>query len=427
MAARAGLSLGEARWLALHAQGLGRTRPSARCGRAALRSMLQSVGTLQLDAIRVVDYTQFLVPWSRLGAYDRDALHAMGGPGGDLFEYWGHAASLQPVDAQPLFRWRMQRFVNGSSYGPAAAARVEAWRQSHADYIAAVHAEVAERGPLSAGQLRDPRRNTGTWWARRSTGREALEWLFGRGELAAWRTPSFERVYDLPERVIPVEILARPTPSLEDAQRQLLVRSARALGVATLPDLADYFRLRVPEARPRVAELVEAGELVPVSVEGWRERAYTPAGARPRAPTREHASLLSPFDSLVWERSRAQRLFGFDYRIEVYTPEAARRYGYYVLPLLLGDALVARLDVRNDRAASALCVPGAYLESGHDAGRVAEAAAHELRALASWIGLERVAVGRRGNLAGALRAALSPTRRASAPATRRRPGSSAGR
>jgi len=265
---------------------------------------------------------------------------------------------------------------------------------------------VAERGPLTAGQLTDPRRQDGEWWDRRSVGRQALEWLFYRGDVVGWRTPSFERVYDLPERVLPAEVLAAPTPSPEEAHRQLLLLAARSHGVGTVRDLADYYRLRPSQARPLVAELVEAGALVEVRVEGWGEPGYVLPGVRPRRPTRRHATLLSPFDPLVWERARTSRIFGFDYRIEVYTPEPKRIYGYYVLPLLLGDELVGRVDLKADRKASVLRVPAAHHEAGSDPATVADAAAEELDWLRDWLGLDRVEVGRRGNLATALRRAV---------------------
>jgi len=413
------LSRREARWLALDAQGLGRARPRA-AGRRELLAAIARLGVLQLDAINVLERTQALVPWSRLGAYSRAHLHALSGREGALFEYWGHAASLLPVASHPLFRWRMAAFRDASpDASPAYVARWRAWGEAHAAYVASVLAEVRERGPLAAAELSDPRRRNGEWWERRSVGRQALEWLFARGELAAWRSASFERVYDLPERVLPRGVLSAPAPAAADAQRALLAAAARALGVGTLADLADYFRIPLRAAAARVAELVEAGVLRRVGVEGWREAAYCPRAVRVRRPERAHATLLSPFDSLIWERRRTRRLFGFDYRIEVYTPEPRRRYGYYVLPLLLGDALVARLDLRAERRASRLRVEGAFLEPGARSREVAAAAAAELRALADWLGLEQVRVGRRGDLAPALRAASTRGRN---PAGSRLPG-----
>jgi hypothetical protein len=399
------LSNREARWLAIDAQGLGRTRPKAPPGKRQLRAAIGAIGQVQLDAINVLERTQFLVLFSRLGAYDVSRLHDLTGPGGELFEYWGHAASLLPMAHHPLFRWRMEQHGPvGDS--PTYTARREAFRRANARYIDAVFAEVRERGPLTAAQLTDPRRRNGEWWDRRSLGRVVLEYLFAKGELAGWRGASFERVYDVPERVIPGAVLAHPTPPADDAQRQLLVLAASALGVATAGELANYYVIRPKVAKTRVAELVESGELVEVAVEGWKDTGYTIPNARPKRPTREHATLLSPFDSLIWERSRALRLFGFDYRIEVYVPEPDRKYGYFVLPLLLGDELVARFDLKADRKASVLQVRGSYAEPGADPVVVAAAAAGELDVLREWLGLDTISFARRGNLALALGRAL---------------------
>ena len=242
------------------------------------------LGTIQLDAVNVLERTQFLVPFSRLGSYDPAALRALSGPGGHWFEYWGHAASLLPVELQPLFRWRMERSRQDLLDNVGARERRRAWRAAHADYMAAVLAEVTEVGPLAASQLSEPRRRTGEWWDRRSLGRLALELLFGDGVLAAWRGANFERIYDLTERIIPAEVLALPTPAPEDAQRELIALAARCMGVATVADLADYFWMRVPAARPRVSELVDDGRLAKVSVEGWSQPAYLAPGALPPPP-----------------------------------------------------------------------------------------------------------------------------------------------
>jgi hypothetical protein len=396
------LSRREARRIAIDAQGLSAPRPKGRIGARDLRAVMARLGVLQLDAINVVERTQFLVLFSRLGAYDRTALHAMTGPGGELFEYWGHAASLLPMETQPLFRWRMEQHGPYGD-GPAYAVRRQAWQEANAAFIDATLEDVRDRGPLTAAQLADPRRRVGEWWGRRSVGRQALEWLFARGMLAAWRAPNFERVYDVPERVIPDEILSRPTPPTDEAHRRLLALAAGSLGVATVSDLASYYQIKPQLAKLRVAELVEAGELLHVAVEGWRDRAYVHVDVRRPRTTRRHATFVSPFDSLVWDRGRNRRLFGFDYRIEVYVPEPQRRHGYYVLPLLLDDQLVARVDLKADRKASVLRVPAAYLELGADEGTVAPAAAAELHALRAWLGLGDIAVGARGDFARALK------------------------
>jgi uncharacterized protein YcaQ len=405
------VSSDEARWLAIDAQGLARPRPKGPAGKRHVRSAIEAIGQIQLDAINVVERTQFLVLFSRIGPYDVGRLHDLTGPDGELFEYWGHAASLLPMNRQPLFRWRMEQHGGFHGDSPTYAARREAFRAEHGDYIDAVFREVRERGPLTAGQLEDPRRRNGEWWNRRSFGRVTLEYLFAKGDLAAWRTPSFERVYDIPERVIPGAVRALPTPATDEAQRRLLALAAGSLGVATVRDLAGYYVIKPSIAKLRVEELVDAGELVPVAVDGWIELAYALPTARPKPPARTTATLLSPFDSLIWDRSRTRRVFGFDYRIEVYVPEPKRTYGYFVLPLLVGDRLVGRFDLKTDRRDSALRVRGAYAESGADLDAVARAAVLELDTLRTWLQLEQIDVARRGNLAASLRRAMSQSRR----------------
>ncbi len=360
------------------------------------------VGTIQLDAVNVVERTQFVVPFSRLGAYDPTRFHAMTGPGGEWFEYWGHAASLMPARMQPLLRWKMDRFGELQSTGKWGE-RLRSYIRANADYVAAVRDEVRDRGPLTASDLSDPRRRDGEWWGRRSEGRQVLEWLFGHGEVVAWREPSFERVYDLPHRALPAEVLATPTPPVEDAKRALVASAVRSLGVATISDVADYFRMKRADAQHAVEALVEEGQLVGVTVEGWRHPGFCPADVDPRPPRRSTATLLSPFDSLIWARDRTARLFGFDYRIEIYVPSGDRRHGYYVLPLLLGDELVARFDLKADRQVSVLRVLGVYAEPGADRQALVDAALPELDRLRSWLGLGRLTVGRRGNLAKVLR------------------------
>lgn len=323
----------------------------------------------------------------------------------ELFEYWGHEASLCPVALHPLLRWRME----------AARAGQHMWRhvakmgREQRDFCDEVLAQIRQRGPLTAGEVEGggPRPRSGWWeW---SDGKRAVEYLFWAGELTATRREgSFERVYDLPERVLPAEVVAASTPTVAEAHRALLARAARALGVATAADLADYFRIKMPAARPRLAELVEAGTLTPVEVEGWDEPAYLePAVTAPRRA--DAVTLLSPFDSLVWRRERALRLFDFHYRLELYTPAPKRRFGYYVLPFLQGERLTGRVDVKADRAAGALLVPGAFAEPGVVKAEVATALAAELRAFAAWLGLDRVVIGARGDLARPLASALRRT------------------
>ncbi len=402
------LSNKEARRLAIAAQGLAAPRPNPGrrpTGGAELLRLMDKVGTIQLDAVNVLARTQFLVPFSRLGRFDPATFRRLSEPGGHWFEYWGHAASLLPMSLQPLFRWRMQRSRQDLVDNTNAQERRRAWRVAHRDYLAAVLSEVAEHGPLAASQLSEPRRRTGQWWDRRSLGRVALELLFGDGVLAAWRNANFERVYDLAERVVPAGVLELPTPAMEDSQRELVALAARSMGVATAADLADYFWLRLPTARLRIAELVEEGRLSRVSVEGWSQPAYLTTSAVSRAVRRQDATLLSPFDSLIWARPRTERLFGFHYRIEIYVPGPNRAHGYYVMPLLYGDELVGRFDLKADRKNGALLVLAAFAEPGKGDSTVAAAALAELHRLREWLGLHRLSMGEKGDFAARMLAA----------------------
>jgi uncharacterized protein len=383
--ARAALSAAEARRLALAAQGFGRPRPDREPGGWDLRRVLRHVGLLQIDSVNVLARAHYLPAFSRLGPYPRELLDraSMRAPR-RLFEYWGHEASLIPVELQPLLRWRMERAASEAWGGMRRVVR------DRPDLVDSVLEQVRERGPIAASDLDERRpRRSGPWWDR-SEGKQALEWLFWSGRVTAARRRRFERLYDLPERVLPRAVLEAPTPSLADAQRELVRIASRSLGVAAERDLRDYFRLPTAETKARVAELVEAGDLVAVEVEGWgRTPAYLAAGAR--IPRRLEASaLIGPFDSLIWERSRVRRLFGFDYRLEIYVPAAKRRHGYYVLPLLLGDALVGRVDLKADRTAGTLLVRALHVESNAP-NETREALAIELEALARWLGLETVA------------------------------------
>ena len=392
------LSAAAARRMALAAQGFGRSRPDGAVDRRHVRRLFGDVGLVQIDSVNVVVRSQELPLWARLGAHSRQVLAAMAADD-ELFEYWGHEASLIPVAHQPLFRWKMERALDGAAW----SGLVELQRQ-HPGYVQAVLDEVRDRGPMRASELQDPGEKGGPWWGW-ARGKRALEYLFWTGQVTARRLPSFERVYDLTERIIPPAVLAQPAPSEPDARKQLLRLASQALGVATAQDLCDYYRLKVPVTRPLVADLVESGDLLPVRVEGWKDQAYlAPDAARPRRITA--ATLLSPFDSLVWFRPRTERLFDFHYRLELYTPAPKRIYGYYVLPFLLGDALVARIDVKADRKERTLVVPGAFAEPGHPPEAIAEELAAELIAFAAWLGLDRVSVGRRGELVAPLRHAL---------------------
>ncbi len=385
----AGLSRAEARRIALAAQGFGDPPPRGAVDRRLLRRVLGRVGLLQIDSVNVVVRSHYLPAFSRLGPYDRDVLdRAAYGRDRILFEYWGHEASLLPVELQPLFRWRMDR----ARAGLGTWRRVAQLVRDEPGLLERVRSTIAENGPMTASGF-DGARGKGSWWGW-SDIKVALEALFWSGEITTAYRKGFERVYDLPERVLPRAILDAPTPSVEDAQRELVRIAARAAGIAAERDLRDYFRLDLADARARVAELVDAGELERVQVEGLRGDRYLARGAR--LPRRVEArALLSPFDSLVWERARNRELFEFDFRLEIYTPRHKRVHGYYVLPFLLGDRLVARVDVKHDRQAGVLIAHAIHLEPHAERRTVEGPLRDELRAMADWLGAECTAFPRR--------------------------------
>jgi uncharacterized protein YcaQ len=400
------LSRIEAARIALAAQGFGEpARASVRLQH--LERMSRTLGAIQIDSVNVLTRSHYLPFYSRLGPYPAALLERLAyGRPRRVFEYWGHEASLLPVALFPLLRWRMERARRGEGIY-AALAR---FARERADYVAAVLTEVTQKGPLSARELSAGGRGKGAWWGW-SDGKRALEYLFWAGLVTTATRRSFERVYDLTERALPLEVLSAPVPAEHDAHRALLALAADALGVATERDLRDYFRLPPEGMRLRIDELVAAGTLMPVAVDGWKELAYLHAdylhtGAAARRPVRA-AALLSPFDSLVWFRPRAERLFDFRYRLELYTPSHQRVYGYYVLPLLLGERIAARVDLKADRQGRALLVPAVHREP-HAGPELAQALAVELRRMAGWLDLESVRLGsaarRVTGLAAALRA-----------------------
>ncbi len=385
---RESLSAAEARRVALAAQGFHEPRPGGPVsGREVVRTV-RALGLVQIDSVNVLVRSHYLPLFSRLGIYEPTLLDGAGtGRRRRLFEYWGHEASLIPVEHQPLLRWRMRRARDGDGMWGG----VTRFGREQRAFCAKVLQEITDHGPLGVSELQaEGQRRKGGWWGW-SHGKVALEWLFWTGQVTTHSRRRFERVYDLTERVLPRAVLALPTPADDEAQRDLLRLASRALGVATERDLRDYFRLPTSEAKVRVAELVAAGELLPVSVEGWRAPAYvTPTLRVPRRI--EARTLLSPFDSLVWERDRMQRLFDFHYRIEIYTPAHKRKHGYYVLPFLLDDRLVARVDLKADRAHSTLQVIATHFEPWIRPVDAEAALRDELATMAQWLGLERIAV-----------------------------------
>jgi hypothetical protein len=391
------LSLAQARRVALAAQGFADPRPSGRIDRRHLRRVLDRVGLIQIDSVNVLVRSQELPLFARLGPHPR-TLIPDATASGELFEYWVHEASHVPTAHHPLWRWKMQQ-----THRWRDVVRIEERRPGFVDEVLR---RVEAEGALTSSDLEQRTGKKGTWWDW-DDGKVALEYLFWTGRLAATRRSNdFARVYDLAERVLPADVLAQPTPTESDARKQLLLLAARHHGVGTIDDLADYHRQKVTAVRSLIDELVEDGRLTPVAVAGWTKPAYLhPDAAMPRVMRAR--ALLSPFDPVVWYRERALRLFGFHYRIEIYTPQPKRQYGYYVLPFLLGSDLVARVDLKADRAARTLRVPGAFAELGVPVDDVAEALAAELASMAEWLGLERVDVGDRGDLASPLRAAVA--------------------
>ena len=378
--------------MALAAQGFTDPRPTGRIDRRHLRRVLDRIGLIQIDSVNVLVRSQELPLFARLGPHPRtlidDATTA-----GELFEYWVHEASHVQTAHHHLYRWMMRQPHRWPAFRRLMADR--------AGYIESVYQYVVANGPVVAGDLKQRVGKKGTWWDY-DDGKIALEALFYEGRVSARRRPrDFARVYDITERVIPAEALARPTLPEREARKELLVLAAKYHGVGTLRDLTDYHRMKQTSCAPLAAELVEEGRLVAAEVRGWGRPAYVhPDAVTPRRVNAR--ALLSPFDPVVWNRERAERLFGFRYRIEIYTPAPRRQYGYYVLPFLLGDELVGRVDLKADRAGSALLVQSAWGEPGITNGDVAGALHEELTSMAAWLGLERVVVNGRGDMAPAL-------------------------
>jgi uncharacterized protein len=398
---REALSRSQARRIALASQGFA-DRPPARTDMRALQRVLDKVALLQIDSVNVVRRAHYLPLFSRIGPYDIELLHrAAGRAPRRVFEYWGHEASYIRTDLHPALRFRMARAAEA-----AWGSMRRLWTE-RPDFVAWVREEVETRGPLTTRQIEyDVPRVRDSWGWNWSDVKIALEYLFYSGQVtSARRNSAFERVYDLPERVLPPAVIAAPTPSVEESHRILLRTAARAHGVGTEQDLRDYFRLSPEPTRSALAELVESGELLPVQVEGWRRPAYLWHAAR--LPRRVDAcALLSPFDSLVFERTRTEALFDYRFRIEIYVPAAKRVYGYYVYSFLLGERIVARVDLKADRPAGVLSVKGAWREPSAPPD-VAERLSAALHTMAGWLGLEAVRVADKGDLAGALHAVVS--------------------
>jgi uncharacterized protein YcaQ len=437
------IPVGEARRLALAGQWFAAARPP-RVDARTLRGLTERLGVLQLDSVNAVCRSHYLPAFARLGNYPRHTLDRMawGTQGRALFEYWGHKASMLPMSLFPFLRWRMEaarewdwttwslrgerRMPTGGQIPPDWSHRLDSslsaapWAVvsgmtriavERPAFVDEVKAQVEARGPVTARDLSEVGRRggstdvgTGTMWNWQDA-KIVLEWLFYTGHVTTATRRGFERVYDLTERVIPAAALSHAAPDADDAQRHLLLVAAKALGIATERELRGYFQLPADRVKVLLADLVESGELAPLRIEGAAQRMY----AVPDAPAPEDVqarALLSPFDSLIWDRDRTERLFGFHYRIAIYTKAAERVHGYWVMPFLLGEHLVARVDLKADRATSTLTVPAAHAEAGHSPGDLAEPLAAELRLMTEWLGLGRVAVGPAGDLADSLRRAV---------------------
>jgi uncharacterized protein YcaQ len=396
------LTIAQARRITLAAQGFTDPKPGGATDLRHLRRVLRRLHLIQMDSVNVLQRAHFLPLYSRLGPYPTGLIErAAYRKPRELFEFWGHEASLITVDLQPLFRWRMAR---AAEFAWGNMTRIAA---EQPELVARVLDQVRERGPITAAEIEhDAPRSTDNWGWNWSVVKRALEWLFYSGQVtAAERTTSFARRYDLTERVLPRSVLDAPTPAYPDAIRALAELSARALGVAAEAELRDYFRLPVAGFKQAVAELVEDKVLQPVTVRGWKPAAYLHHEAK--LPRRVGAAtLVSPFDPLIWERARTERLFDMQYRIEIYVPAPQRLYGYYVLPFLLGDRFAARVDLKADRRTGVLQIPAAWIEPGADPDETAAALAAELARLAGWLGLSDIAAPERGDLAQPLTAAL---------------------
>ncbi|MEV3904065.1 crosslink repair DNA glycosylase YcaQ family protein [Mycobacterium sp. NPDC050551] len=399
------LTADAARRVAVSAQGFAEVRPSGPVTRAHLRRLIGRIQVLQLDSVSVTVRAHYAPVFSRLGGYDRDVLdaaawrHSARSPR-LLVEYWAHEAALMAVDDWPLMRWRMREYVHGR-WGTEIV-------RNNPKLAEDVVAAVAELGPSTAGQIEahleaEPRGRKGPWWDRSET-KWVAEALWSSGVLTTATRVGFARHYDLAERVLPPEVLARQVDD-DEAIRELALRAATALGVATEADIRDYFRLSARQIKPALADLLDAGLLEAVEVDGWAAPAYLRSGQT--VPRRDRGTaLLCPFDPLIFFRPRVERLFGFHYRIEIYVPQPKRQFGYYVWPFLLDGRLVGRVDLKAERAADALHVLGAFTEPGERPAEVAAALSVELRRMADWLGLADVVIGERGDLAGALRAAV---------------------
>ena len=375
------LTIVEARSLALAAQGFDKPRSKSKSSTADAVEVIKKLGVIQIDSVNVLVRSQELPLFARLGDHDRNAINKATAQS-KIFEYWGHEAAILPVEIQPLFRWKM----NAARTGKIKHWGLTSFYADNKAFVKRILKHVETNGPVTARELSTRTTKKSSWWDW-DEAKTALEYLFLTGQLmSCGRGSDFARIYDITERVLPSKILDTPTPTENEARKQLLVRAAKAQGVATLTDLADYYRQKTAVIKPLVNELVEQGDLREVTVDTWVEKAFVHRSAKP--PKKLYATaLLSPFDSLVWCRPRNERLFDFHYRIEIYTPKEKRKFGYYVLPFMMNGELVGRVDLKADRANSKLLVQSVHTEKGIKRASINGALTDELRALANWLDL----------------------------------------
>ena len=382
------LSIADARRIALAAQGFDTARPKTKATQRHVDALIARLGVIQIDSVNVLVRSQELPLFARLGNHDRNAI-PKATTQQKLFEYWGHEAAHLPVELHPLFRWKM----DAARTGKVTHWGLTSFYEENKAFVKRTLKHVEKNGPTTSRELSTRTEKKGTWWDW-DEAKVALEYLFLTGELMSrGRGSDFARVYDTPDRVLPQLVIDAPTPSEHEARKQLLVRSAIAQGVATSSDLADYYRQKLATVKPLIAELVEEGELREVAVDGWTEKTFVHRNAK--LPKQLHATaLLSPFDSLVWCRPRNERLFNFHYRIEIYTPKEKRKFGYYVLPFMMDGQMVGRVDLKADRGNSKLLAHSVHTERGVKRSSINDVLSAELDAMANWLGLEQVQIGR---------------------------------
>ncbi len=395
---KSSITRAEARRIALHAQGFQNQARDSRKNWSAIAATINKLHLLQIDSVNVLVRSHYLPLFSRLGNYDRSVLdeRSLENKNRHFFECWAHEASLVPMDLHPLMRWRMDRARAGNgTYGS-----MNRFAKTEKTFLKKALEHIRNNGPTGASAIPGSGKGEGGWWGW-SKGKMTMETLFDQGLVTTARRDSFERIYDIPERVIPAEILNRPTPHEAEAFRQMISLSAQALGVATELDLRDYFRLPVVEARTAIAECAEEGSLIPIAVDGWDKPAFIHQTTK--LPRKAGATaLLSPFDPITWNRERAERLFNFHYRIEIYTPAPKRKFGYYVLPFLHGEDLSGRICLKADRETGTLRANAIHHEEMVDPAETAKALSGELVKMAAWLDLPNIETRKSGNLAAAL-------------------------